>query len=77
MKGPVIPVSAAAYRWRLIVASMQFSRTVERRITPASLRALTVAPYWRVLAATGGRRSLKTQQHAGVVLRPRSLVLPK
>jgi hypothetical protein len=24
--------SAAAYRWRLIVASVQFSRTVERRI---------------------------------------------
>jgi hypothetical protein len=33
----VIPVSAAAYRWRLIVASVQFSRTVERRITPSSL----------------------------------------
>jgi hypothetical protein len=29
--------SAAAYRWRLIVASVQFSRTVERRITPAGL----------------------------------------
>ena len=24
--------SAAAYRWRLIVASVQFSRTVERRV---------------------------------------------
>lgn len=38
VQGPVIPVfSAAAYRWRLIVASVQFSRTVERRITPAGL----------------------------------------
>ena len=35
LQGPVIPVSAAAYRWRLNVASVQFSRTVERRITPA------------------------------------------
>jgi len=49
------------------VASVQFSRTVERRITPVGLRALMVAPHWRVLAATGGRRSLKTQQHAGIV----------
>ena len=32
--------SAAAYRWRLIVASVQFSRTVERRITPAGLAPL-------------------------------------
>jgi hypothetical protein len=39
LQGPVIPVSAAAYRWRLIVASVQFSRTVERLITPV-LRSL-------------------------------------
>src|SRR5208282_5956875 len=32
--------SAAAYRWRLIVASVQFSRTVERRITPAGLASV-------------------------------------
>jgi hypothetical protein len=27
---------------------------------------IAAAPCWRVLAVTGGRRSLKTQQHAGV-----------
>jgi hypothetical protein len=44
------------------VASVQFSRTVERRMTPADagfMRARSV----RVCPTTGGRRSLKTQQH--------------
>jgi hypothetical protein len=35
-----------------------------------------VTPVWHVLAGTGGRRSLKTQQHAGVDLRPTPLELP-
>jgi hypothetical protein len=48
------------------VASVQFSRTVERRITLADagyMRARSL----RVCPTTGGRRSLKTQQHAGIV----------
>jgi hypothetical protein len=48
------------------VASVQFSRTVERRITPADLAHCGHA-LWRVPRDSGGRRSLKTQQHAGVV----------
>jgi CRP-like cAMP-binding protein len=48
------------------VASVQFSRTVERRITSADLAHCGHA-LWRVPRDSGGRRSLKTQQHAGVV----------
>jgi hypothetical protein len=50
------------------VASVQFSRTVERRERrPASACFAVASSSGRVLAGTGGRRSLKTQQHAGVV----------
>jgi len=50
------------------VASVQFSRTVERRERrPVSARFAVASSSWRVLAGTGGRRSLKTQQHAGIV----------
>src|ERR1700722_3463598 len=49
------------------VASVQFSRTVERRITPADVGFMR-ARSLRVCPTTGGRRSLKTQQHAGVVI---------
>jgi hypothetical protein len=48
LQGPVIPVSAAAYRWRLIVASVQFSRTVERlNAGPllALMEAITIASH--------------------------------
>jgi hypothetical protein len=44
LQGPVIPVSAAAYRWRLIVASVQFSRTVERLYAGWS-RGMSVTPF--------------------------------
>jgi hypothetical protein len=37
-----------------------------RGMNAGRLRALTAAPRGRVLADTGGRRSLKTQQHAGI-----------
>jgi hypothetical protein len=48
------------------VASVQFSRTVERRITPA-VAGYVRARSLRDCPTTGGRRSLKTQQHAGIV----------
>jgi len=62
----VIPVFSRRLSMAADVASVQFSRTVERRNAGwPSLMAVThfdVSP-----TRTGGRRSLKTQQHAGSV----------
>ena len=46
--------ATAAYRWRSRVATVQFSRAAERAMRRRGSG----------LARTGGRRSLKTQQHA-------------
>jgi hypothetical protein len=57
--------SAAAYRWRLMWLLCSFQGP-SRGISPADggfMRARSM----RVCPTTGGRRSLKTQQHAGVV----------
>ena len=40
VRGPVIPVFSRRLSMAADVASVQFSRTVERRITPAGSRAL-------------------------------------
>jgi hypothetical protein len=40
LRGPVIPVFSRRLSMAADVASVQFSRTVERRITPAGLRAI-------------------------------------
>jgi hypothetical protein len=50
----VIPVATRAYRVRVAVATVQFSRAAERALMPAVEHA----------GCDGGRRSLKTQQHA-------------
>jgi hypothetical protein len=50
----VIPVATRAYRVRVAVATVQFSRAAERAVMPAVEHG----------GCDGGRRSLKTQQHA-------------
>jgi len=64
--GPVIPVFSRRLSMAADVASVQFSRTVERRIRRPMVGSCGRA-HLRVCPTTGGRRSLKTQQHAGVV----------
>jgi hypothetical protein len=69
LQGPVIPVisrrlSMAADLW--LLCSFQGPW---RGFTPVGLRVCRSRHSGRVPAMTSGRRSLKTQQHAGVVLR--------
>jgi hypothetical protein len=64
----VIPVFSRRLSMAADVASVQFSRTVERRVRrPASAHSADVPLQGRLATGTGGRRSLKTQQHAGIV----------
>ena len=49
------------------VASVQFSRTVKRRYARRPRLLVATSYDTRTIAGTGERRSLKTQQHAGVV----------
>jgi hypothetical protein len=77
LQGPVIPVigrrlSMAADLWLLC----SFQGPWRGDNAGRSL-ALMEAIFDRFTRAPGGRRSLKTQQHAGVVLRAWSVVLPK
>jgi hypothetical protein len=58
--------SAAAYRWRLMWHCAVFKDRGEAYNAGRS-RVLRSRHVWRVHAITGGRRSLKTQQHAGIV----------
>jgi hypothetical protein len=51
------------------VASVQFSRTVERH-ERRPVQRLDGHALGHGLAVAGGRRSLKTQQHAGIVCGP-------
>jgi len=64
--GPVIPVfSRPLIEWAADVASVQFSRTVERLYAGlrwACAEAISISP---LRLTPGGRRSLKAQQHAG------------
>ena len=57
----MIPVATRAYRVRVAVATVQFSRAAERA-AGAGRGTLSSAARARVHPA--GRRSLKTQQHA-------------
>jgi hypothetical protein len=61
--GPVIPVCQPRLSSRLAVASVQFSRTVER-LSRAGRQRSSCERALRPHIAGGGRRSLKTQQHA-------------
>jgi hypothetical protein len=68
--GPVIPVFSRRLSMAADVASVQFSRTARR------LNAGRPSPAHWAHARAGGRRSLKTQQHAGRFVRRRSLRIP-
>jgi len=65
------------------VASVQFSRTAKRlhadrsRVPPRAAAKRSGRAARQGHARSGGRRSLKTQQHAGVVWRPESTGLAK
>jgi hypothetical protein len=63
--GPVIPVFSRRLSMAADVASVQFSRTVERLYAGlrwACAEAISISP---LRLTPGGRRSLKAQQHAG------------
>jgi hypothetical protein len=67
LQGPVIPVFSRRLSMAADVASVQFSRTVERRVRRPAFASCGHAIDWTCPTTSGGRRSLKTQQHAGVV----------
>ena len=67
-ENPVIPVFSRRLSMAADVASVQFSRTVERRFRRLVGLNSGAARFGLALIPTGGRRSLKTQQHAGVCL---------
>ena len=69
LQGPVIPVFSRRLSMAADVASVQFSRTVERRISVGWSPCARPLPFGDVCAQEpADGRSLKTQQHAGVVV---------
>jgi hypothetical protein len=63
--GPVIPVFSRRLSMAADVASVQFSRTVERLYAGLRWACADAISISRLRLTPGGRRSLKTQQHAG------------
>jgi hypothetical protein len=68
--GPVIPVFSRRLSMAADVASVQFSRTVERLVRRPALGMCGGDLCIAVRLTPGGRRSLKTQQHVRRVWMP-------